>query len=239
MTWSEAGRYPCDNRGRRRKSSSIHGRPPDSRTGAIVGERSRAYNQRMNLVELSQRIRALRLDQRLTLEEIASRTGLTRSWLSKVENFRVTPSLPALGKIAEALGTSVADLVAGLDEKPTLVIVRKKERKVVERDRSKTNTTVYESLAYKRANRAMDPFLLTVPPGAARERALAHEGEEFLIVQSGQVDFEYDGETHTLRSGDCLYFDGNVPHRLANPYAREAAVLCVFFEPGVPSRENS
>ena len=193
----------------------------------------------MNLVELSQRIRARRLDQRLTLEEITSRTGLTRSWLSKVENFRVTPSLPSLGKIAKALGTSVADLVVGLDEKPALVIVRKKERKVVERERSKTNTTIYESLAYKRANRAMDPFLLTVPPGVARERALAHEGEEFLIVQSGVIDFEYDGENHTLRSGDSLYFDGNVPHRLMNPYAREAVVLCVFFEPGSQERVRS
>ena len=186
----------------------------------------------MNLVELSQRIRALRLDQRLTLEKIASRTGLPRSWLSKVENFRVTPSLPALGKIADALGTSVSALVAGLDEKPSLIVVRKAERKVVERERSKTNTTVYESLAYKRVNRAMDPFLLTVPPGVARKRALAHEGEEFLIVQSGRIDFEYDGQMHNLRSGDSLYFDGNVPHRLVNPYQRPATVLCVFFGPG-------
>ena len=187
------------------------------------------YNQRMNLVELAQRIRSLRLDRRLTLEEVATRTGLTRSWLSKVENFRVTPSLPALGKIAEALGVAVADLVAGLDEKPTLVMVRKDERKLVERERSKKNTTVYESLAHKRANRAMDPFLLTVPPGVTREKALAHEGEEFLMVQSGSIEFEYDGETHALRSGDCLYFDGHIPHRLVNPYKRPAVVLCVFF----------
>ena len=184
----------------------------------------------MNLVELAQRIRSVRLDQRLTLEEVASRTGLTRSWLSKVENFRVTPSLPALGKIAEALGVSVAELVAGLDEKPALVIVRKQERKRVDRERSPKNTTVYESLAHKRPNRSMDPFILTVPPGVARDEALAHEGEEFLLVQSGSVEFEYDGEKHALRAGDSLYFDANVPHRLINRYRRPAVVLCVFFE---------
>ncbi len=54
----------------------------------------------MNLVELAQRIKARRLDRRLTIEDVAAQAGLTRSWLSKVENFRVTPSLPALGKIA-------------------------------------------------------------------------------------------------------------------------------------------
>ena len=186
----------------------------------------------MNLVELAQRIRSHRLDRRLTLAEVASRTGLTRSWLSKVENFRVTPSLPALGKIAEALGVSVADLVAGLDEKPKLVMVRKQERKRVDRERSKKNTTVYESLAHKRPNRAMDPFLLTVPPGVARDKALPHEGEEFLMVQSGSVDFEYDGEIHALRTGDSLYFDANFPHRLINRYKRPAKVLIVIFEPG-------
>ena len=184
----------------------------------------------MNLVELAQRIRSMRLDRRLTLEGVASRTGLTRSWLSKVENFRVTPSLPALGKIAEALGVSVAELVVGLDAKPPLVVVRKQERKRVDRERSRKNTTVYESLAHKRPNRAMDPFLLTVPPGVARDKALAHEGEEFLMVQSGSIEFEYDGKKLTLRAGDSLYFDSNVPHRLINRFKRPAEVLCIFFE---------
>jgi transcriptional regulator with XRE-family HTH domain len=182
----------------------------------------------MNLVELAQRIRTHRLDQRLTLEEVAARTGLTRSWLSKVENFRVTPSLPALGQIATALGVTVADLVTGLDEKPTLVMVRKNDRQVIQRDNSRQNTTVYESLAHKRPSRMMDPFLLTVPAGASREEALPHEGEEFLMVQHGSIDFEYDSEKQTLRTGDCLYFDSNIPHRIINPYRRDATVLCVF-----------
>lgn len=184
----------------------------------------------MNLAELAQRIRTFRLDRRLTLEEVASRTGLTRSWLSKVENFRVTPSLPALAKIATALGVTTAELVEGLDEKPQLVIVRKDERKIVERDKSKENTTVYESLAHKRPNRAMAPFMLTIPPGVAREQPLSHEGEEFLMVTQGTIEFEIDGERHVVRSGDCLYFDSGIPHRIINSYKREAAVLCVFLD---------
>ncbi len=185
----------------------------------------------MNLVELAQRIKARRLNQRLTLEELAARAGLTRSWLSKVENFRVTPSLPALGKIAQGLGVSVSRLVEGLDEKPQLVVVRSHERKVVQRDQSPANTSVYESLAHKRVRRAMDPFLITIPGGVAREKALAHEGEEFLHVVSGSVDFEYDGQTVSLRAGDSLYFDANVSHRLINPKKQPARVLCVFSEP--------
>ncbi|RCS54894.1 XRE family transcriptional regulator [Bremerella cremea] len=185
----------------------------------------------MNLVELAERIRALRIDQRLTLEEVASRTGLTRSWLSKVENFRVTPSLPALAEIARALGITTSKLVEGLDEKPALTIVRSHERKVVERDQSPENTSVYQSLAHRRKSRSMDPFLITIPPGIAREESLAHVGEEFLLVQSGQVDFEYDNDRIELQAGDSLYFDASVPHRLINAYKTAAVVLCVFQSP--------
>jgi transcriptional regulator with XRE-family HTH domain len=146
----------------------------------------------MNLVELAQRIKARRLDKRLTLEEVASRTGLTRSWLSKVENFRVTPSLPALGQIAAALEVPMADLFEGLERRPRLVVVRRDERQVIQRDQPRSHTR-YESLAFKRPDRKMDPFLLTVPPGETRRPAMPHEGEEFLLVLTGRIDFEYDG----------------------------------------------
>ena len=185
----------------------------------------------MNLVELAQRIKSLRIDQRLTLEEVASRTGLTRSWLSKVENFRVTPSLPALAEIASALGVTTAQLVEGLDAKPRLTMVRSDERKIVQRDQSAENTAVYYSLAHRRKNRSMDPFLIKIPPNSSRPEALPHLGEEFLLVEEGDVDFEYDGELYKLHVGDSLYFDASVPHRLINAYDTEAVVLCVFQSP--------
>lgn len=182
----------------------------------------------MNLVELAQRLKAHRLAKRLTLEEVASRTGLTRSWLSKVENFRVTPSLPALGQIASALEVPIAELLKGLDQRPKLVVVRKAERQVIERDNPRSRTR-YESLAFKRPDRKMDPFLLTVPPGETKRPAMPHEGEEFLLVVSGAVDFEYDDERHQLSAGDSLYFDATAKHRLLNPHKKSAEVLCVFF----------
>ena len=181
----------------------------------------------MNLIGLAQRIKAHRRDLGLTLEQVATRTGLTRSVLSKVENFRVTPSLPALVKIAGALGVTVAELVTGLEEKPTLIVVRQGEGSRIERDRP-NSTIVYESLAYRRNTKAMEPLLLTVPAGSARKQALAHEGEEFLLVLSGSVELEYGSKTERLKVGDSAYFDAHVGHRLNNPSKRPAKVLCVF-----------
>lgn len=181
----------------------------------------------MNLVELGQKIRALRVERGMTLEDVVSRSGLTRSWLSKVENFRVTPSLQGLMEIARALGVPVAKLLDELDERPDFVLVRRGGGLRITRDRECSNIA-YESLAHERSDRAMDPFVLTVPPGGGRSRSLPHEGEEFLRVLSGRVRFHYGESAHDLVAGDSLYFDAATPHRLTNPWTKAAEVLCVF-----------
>jgi transcriptional regulator with XRE-family HTH domain len=182
----------------------------------------------MNLIELAQRIRRLRRERNLSIEETAARAGLTRSWLSKVESFRITPSLPALSKLAEVLQTTTAELVDGLDKRPGLVMVRSSERLQLDRD-AEISSIKYESLGHKRSHRNMDPLMLEIPAGGGRDAALAHGGEEFLIVFDGKANFEYEGQVVTLNKGDCLYFDGAAEHRLFNPYRRPARVLCVFF----------
>jgi transcriptional regulator with XRE-family HTH domain len=181
----------------------------------------------MNLVELGQKIRALRIERGMTLEDVVSRSGLTRSWLSKVENFRVTPSLQGLAEIARALGVPVARLLEDLDKRPDFVIVKQGDGLRIARDREFSNIS-YESLAHERPDRAMDPFVLTVPAGGGRSKALSHEGEEFLRVLSGRVRFHFGQTEHDLSAGDSLYFDACTPHRLSNPWSKPAQVLCVF-----------
>lgn len=181
----------------------------------------------MNLLLLAQRIKALRQERKWTLRQLADRTDLTSSVLSKVENFRVTPSLPALARIAEALGAKLSDLVEGLDARPGLVVVRADERLPVERDRPNSRL-IYEALAHKRPAKIMEPFLVTIPPGQARRELLAHEGEEFLMVLEGGATYEAGDETHELNTGDCLYADGAVKHRVLCRGRTPVKILIVF-----------
>ena len=185
----------------------------------------------MNLIQLAQRIRSARTDRQLTLEQLAERTGLTKSALSKFENFRVTPSLGALGNIAAALGVTMSDLLDGVDEKPRMVVVRKDERLPLERDRPGSRIR-YNALAHKRRDKVMEPFLLEVPSGIARSKRLAHEGEEFIMVLNGRIDYEYGDERLRLDEGDCMYADGSVEHTLNNPDDDTAEVLVVWVSGG-------
>jgi transcriptional regulator with XRE-family HTH domain len=183
----------------------------------------------MNLVELSQRIKQRRLDLDLSLEKVAAAAGQTRSWLSKVENFRITPSLPALARVAEALTISLSSLLEGLDAKPQIVVTRRKQRRAIQRDAQNSNI-VYHTLVNGRANRRMNPFVLDVPASGGRSVSRPHEGEEFLIVLRGKVTLEYGKESFELEEGDTLYFDAETPHRLHNPHKKAAQVMCVFLE---------
>jgi len=85
----------------------------------------------MNLVALAQRIGRMRKERELTLQQVAELSGLTRSMLSKIENFRITLSL---ARIAAALGATTAELLEGLDDKPKVVVLRKSERMLMQRD---------------------------------------------------------------------------------------------------------
>lgn len=181
----------------------------------------------MNLVELASRLKSARLSKGYTLDRVAELSGLGKGLLSKVENFRVTPSLPTLARLCEALGMNLSELFLGLDEKPKLSITRVAERRKHERDRDQSNID-YFALAHGRPDRQMDPFVLEVPAGGGRREAMPHEGEEFLIVLDGDIVFEYNGETHPLASGDCAYFDAEVAHRVYNTTGQDAKILCVF-----------
>ena len=178
----------------------------------------------MNLFDLSSRIRAARLQKGYTLERVAELSGLGKGLLSKVENFRVTPSLPTLARICDALGLRMADLFDGLDTKPKFTIIRKGERMAVSRDSDQSNIH-YESLAHGRTDRKMDPFELTIPAGGGRTEPMPHEGEEFLMVLSGSIAFEYEGTIYTMKEGDAAYFDAETAHRAFNPAKKEARIL--------------
>lgn len=182
---------------------------------------------RMNLVELASRLKSARLSKGYTLDRVAELSGLGKGLLSKVENFRVTPSLPTLARLCDALGMNLSELFLGLDEKPKLSITRVAERRKHERDRDQSDID-YFALAHGRPDRQMDPFVLDVPAGGGRREPMPHEGEEFLIVLEGTIGFEYNGETHHLTKGDAAYFDAEVAHRVFNESTENSKILCVF-----------
>ena len=181
----------------------------------------------LNLVGLATRITAARKNRTWTLDQLYEKTGLGKGLLSKVENFRVTPSLPTIAKISSALNMPIEQLFEGLDEEVSLCIVKQDERKEVQRN-VEDSTISYYDLAHERGDRRMEPFELLVPPGGGRSTQLSHEGEEFLTVIEGEITFTIDDKVHHLMAGDSVYFNAETKHCVQNIGKSEARVVCVF-----------
>src|SRR5437868_1816042 len=77
---------------------------------------------------VGRRIRALRLQRRLTLQDIAAKAGITASAVSQIECDKASPTLTTLKAIASALGVTIGELFPASPARG-LVVVRPSERK--------------------------------------------------------------------------------------------------------------
>ncbi|MCE9631461.1 MAG: XRE family transcriptional regulator [Planctomycetia bacterium] len=179
----------------------------------------------VNLADLGRRVKAVRIAHRMTLDEVVTRTGFTVSWLSKLENGQLSPSLEGLVRLADALQCGVDSLVEGLSVPPRFVRVKKGAGRL-DGSRSKWGP-VAEQLADGWHARAMDPEILHLPRSVTRLRPENHQGERFLMVLEGDVKITYGDDLIHLAPGDSLYLCATVPHAIAAAGRGTAKVLSV------------
>jgi transcriptional regulator with XRE-family HTH domain len=157
------------------------------------------------------KIKMLRLQRGLNLQDLAKATGFTKGYLSKVENSEKAPPVSTLINLAKALGVSISDIFSEEEEKTTITLVKKAELKTMARDGSAFGYS-YEPLAHTFHGRHMDPYILTLPLKPKRSRVFQHKGEEILVVLEGAMRFKHGDKEFLVEEGDCIYFDSGVPH---------------------------
>ena len=181
---------------------------------------------------LGQRLRLLRTIHRLSLDELARRTVLTKSYLSKLERGLSEPSLATLLKLCQAYGVTTGELLGEQPSAERVQVVRKADRTPL-RKLEGYDGYLYEAIADGRADKAMLPFVMHPPPGKAGEppELVEHEGQELIFVVRGTIDFAVPGETIRLKAGDAVYFDSSVPHRSLSVGKEPAEALVVVCQP--------
>ena len=178
---------------------------------------------------IAKNIKDLRLDKKITLDELAQMAGLTKGYLSKIERSHKAPPFSTLHKIATALEVDIAFLLKENAEELhdiKLDIVRKDERKVVV-TRGSLYGYQYEALAYHKTGKNMEPYIIS--PAFDEKGTFQHDGEEFMYVLEGTHEFIYDGKKYILNEGDSIYFDSAVPHTGRSLGQKKARLLAVMF----------
>ena len=161
--------------------------------------------------EIGQKIKQLRLERGLNLQDLANTTGLTKGYLSKVENSKKAPPVSTLLTLAKALGVNISTIFSDDENKTTITLVKKSERTTMARDGTAFGYS-YEPLAHKFPQRQMDPYILTLPVKPRRRAVFQHKGQELLMTLEGTMRFMYGGKEFIVEEGDCIYFDASTPH---------------------------
>lgn len=180
-------------------------------------------------LQLGKRVRAIRLSQKLTLEEASQRTGVARSTLSKIENELISPTFTIVQKLVHGLGIDIPQLFS----QPRAGATPGGRRDITRRGAGKphpTPTYAHELLATELTQKKMVPFRTEVH---ARDFAeypdwIRHEGEEFLFVLRGAILLYTEFyEPVELHEGDSAYYDCTMGHALVSTSKRDAEVLWV------------
>ena len=152
-------------------------------------------------MDIGNKIKQLRTRQGLTLEELASRSELTKGFLSQLERDLTSPSIDSLSDILEALGTNLSEFFQ--EDKNDQFVFRSEDFFVDERE----NCTVNWIVPNTQKNQ-MEPILLELPAGVESFEIEPHNGEEFGYVLDGSVILECDGERSVVCRGETFYLHG-------------------------------
>ena len=167
-------------------------------------------------LKIGSKVRELRQKKHYTLQDVAAKSGLSKPFLSQIENHHVVPPVATLLKLARAFDVGLAYFFqdeVGIDR---IAITRRDERLRVERrphHRKGEVNYIYEALDTKKTNKHMEPFLVEFPVQDTSEMIfMNHEGEEFLHVLEGTLEFRSTDRLEVLEPGDSIYFESELSH---------------------------
>ena len=175
-------------------------------------------------MDIGHKIKQLRVQKGLTLEELASRCELTKGFLSQMERNLTSPSIATLNDILEALGTSLSEFFR--EAKEEKVVFQSKDFFVDERDGYTVNWIVPNS-----QKNEMEPILIEILPDQKSFEVSPSDGEEFGYVLDGRVTLINGDKEYVVKKGETFYLDGKNFHYLRNDRKTIAKILWISTPP--------
>ena len=191
---------------------------------------------------LGERIAEIRKTYSISREDLSERSGVSTDLIAKIEDDGHIPDLAPLIKISRGLGVRLGTL---LDDHEQLGPVICRAGDAASASRFKTGLPEglpegasagghhgmsFNALAADKTGRHMEPFIVTIQADAKQEKS-AHEGEEFIYVMEGNLSLEYGMDKETLKTGDSVYYDSIVPHRVFSADNNQVKILAVIYTP--------
>ena len=180
-----------------------------------LGEDMRAGTEALRI---GAKVRELRKKRLCTLQDLSAKTGLSKEELSQIEGSEIIPPIATLLKLAKALQVEMGVFFQEKSGSEEIAVTRLSERVRIERrphhQKGEVNY-IYEALEAKKSDKHMEPFQVEFPPQDTSEMVfVSHDGEEFLTLLEGRLEFRTQDRVEVLDPGDSIYFKSNISHSL-------------------------
>lgn len=194
----------------------------------VTGDISKSTTK--SVEEIGIRIKSIREEKGLSLDQLSKLTGFDVDLLSNIESSKVQPQLGTIIKLSKALDSAFGRIVSGVGDK-LYSVTRKNEQKIVSRSTSRKGRKqlyTYKSLAPEVKGRHMEALIVQLEENPEDDMSV-HEGEEFIYVLDGTVLLNIGGDKFELEPGDSAYYLSTTPHLIASKSGK-ATILAVLYE---------
>lgn len=175
-------------------------------------------------MDIGKKLKELRLQNDLTLGDLASRSELTKGFLSQVERNLTTPSIATLADIVEALESNLSEFFHEEEEKQ--IVFSSQDFFVDEQDEYQIEWVIPNA-----QKNQMEPILLTLQPHGRSQEMLSYQGEEFGYVLKGCITIVQGSKKYKVKAKETFYMNGDKSHYLYNHGNAEAKVLWITTPP--------
>ena len=185
----------------RNKSGTARDRDPKDSVDELEIESAIGHN-----------VRELRQQQGLTVAEMATRVGISKAMLSKIENAQTSCSLSTLALLAKGLDVPVTSLFRGSDvERPAAFVKAGTGARIVRNGTREGHE--YELLGSLRGeHKRLECLMVTLSEKSQTYPLFQHPGTEFIYMLEGAMDYSHSRSVYRLQAGDSLQFDGEGAH---------------------------
>jgi len=184
--------------------------------------------------KIGDKLKALREKKKLTLHDLAARSGVAKTILADIEENEIIPPVATLLTIASALDVGMADFFSDDLTDETISLTRTGERTKIKRRPHHLHegeiSYIYEALETKKPKKHMEPLFVEFPPAETSDMVFnSHKGEEFVFVLEGSLEFRTNDRVEVLKPGDSLYFESHVNHSFRGLKNKSAKAIVVVW----------
>ena len=184
------------------------------------------------LIQISNKIKEIRKQKNITVQELATKAEVSKGLISQIENNRTVPSLPVLMSIVQSLNLDLndffKDIIPKKKSQQRIIFKTPKEYQTFEKEYAKG--FLYHRVFTRNVQGGpVDFVLLELKKGAKRNKMIQTESFEYNYMIKGKVEYHIEDKTYTFNEGESLFFDSRLSHKISNIGNGDALMLVVYF----------